>query len=73
MTKHSDKTFYYISPLKNCEEERAKQVANLIEASMLELIDLQIWIIQNYVSRAYDRTVKMIKSEEKKECNTDDD
>lgn len=58
-----DKKFLYISPLKDCDNEYALQMAKLIENSMLESVNLLIDFTECRVKQIYEYADKLMKEE----------
>lgn len=56
-----DRTFVYFSPLKNCENENARQLASLVEQFLIDNIKLQIEFATCRVEQIYKHADKFMK------------
>lgn len=59
--KSPDRSFIYFSPLKNCENEKAKLIASLIEQFLMNNIEIQIEITQCKVEQIYKHADEFMK------------
>lgn len=59
--KSPDRNFIYISPLKNCENETAQQIASLVERFLLDNIEIQIELAQAKVKQIYNHADEYMK------------
>lgn len=62
--KKPDREFVYLSPLKDCKNENAKQLASLVESFMLENINLQLEFIECRAKQIYDYVSKLTDNRE---------
>lgn len=62
--KSPDRKFIYISPLKNCENETAAQIASLVEQFLLDNIEIQIDFAQNKVKQIYNHADEYMKGKD---------
>lgn len=62
--KKPDRAFVYISPIKDCEDEIALQLARITERTMLENISLQIDYAECRVKQVYEYAHKLNKRKE---------
>lgn len=51
--KRSDRKLVYISPLKNCENEKAKLIADFVEHFLIDSIEIQLDVIRCRVEQIY--------------------
>jgi len=63
------KILRYASPLKNCRNEKAKTLAEMVEQQMIELIDLSLSIVECRVKQVYEYAAQQIEEKEKKRVN----
>lgn len=56
-----DRSFIYFSPLKNCENKEARQLASLVELFLIDNIDLQIKFAACRVEQIYKYADKFMK------------
>lgn len=59
--KSPDRNFIYFSPLKNCENETAQQIASLVEQFLINNIEIQIELAQAKVKQIYNYTNEYMK------------
>lgn len=59
--KRPDRTFIYISPLKDCQNQEAEELASLVERFMIESAELLIDFTQCRVKQIYEATDKFMK------------
>lgn len=59
--KKPDRGFVYFSPLKNCENENARQLASLVEQFLIDNIELQIEFAACRVEQIYKHADKFMK------------
>lgn len=59
--KSPDRNFIYISPLKNCENETAQQIASLVEQFFMKNIEIQIGFARCQVEQIYKHADKFMK------------
>lgn len=62
--KLPDRKFIYFSPLKNCENEVAQQIASLVEQFLVKNIDIQIDFAQTKVKQIYNHADKYMKGKD---------
>ena len=61
--KLPDRNFIYISPLKNCENETAAQIASLVEQFLMKNIEIQIDFARCQVEQIYKHADKFMKGQ----------
>lgn len=59
-----DRSFVYFSPLKNCENENARQLASLVEHILIDNIKLQIEFVACRVEQIYKHSDKFMKGKD---------
>lgn len=59
--KSPDRKFIYFSPLKNCENEKAKLMASLVELFLMNNIEMQIEFAQCKVEQIYKHADEFMK------------
>lgn len=62
--KSPDRNFIYISPLKNCENEIAQQIASLVEQFLLNNIEIQIEWAQAKAKQIYNHADEYMKGKD---------
>lgn len=62
--RNPDRQFVYFSPLKDCENASARQLASVVEKSLLENIALQIEFAECRIKQIYQYAEKLMNSKE---------
>lgn len=62
--KSPDRNFIYISPLKNCENETAAQIASLVEQFLINNIEIQIELARVKVKQIYNHADEYMKGKD---------
>lgn len=62
--KSPDRKFIYISPLKNCENGIAQQIASLVEQFLINNIEIQIELARVKVKQIYNHADEYMKGKD---------
>lgn len=62
--KSPDRSFIYVSPLKNCENEVAQRIASLVEQFLIDNIEIQIELARTKVKQIYNHADEYMKGKE---------
>lgn len=62
-----DRQLIYISPLKKCENEQARQLASLVETFMIESAEFLIELTECRTKQIYEKVDELLRGE-KNEC-----
>lgn len=62
--KSPDRNFIYISPLKNCKNGIAQQIASLVEQFLIRNIEIQIDFAHTKVKQIYNHADEYMKGKD---------